>query len=241
MKSFYQYLLEVSATDTVGFLCDKFLKNIRRTYDDEQRYLPMFALADYMEENLLNEYKANQIREMASSKDLYNLKNACNKYLQDGFFTTNTAYDPNISSYRPQLLVLSNNYPLHRVTDNIDERGIVVSIASLTNIRQAIISEAVKRQMGINQYIRTIYDTDQPINNLVDLNNTDLEFYYRDFYRPRTLTNLVNKDGEMAAGSSEINERITDRFMEEELPDIVGEEVAKMNYLILKDLEYYNA
>jgi len=66
------------------------------------------------------------------------------------------------------------------LTYKIDDRGLKIDMASLAYIRNEIIQEAKSKQMGITQYLREVYDSDNRIEELVNFENANLELYWHD-------------------------------------------------------------
>ncbi len=227
---------ESSSTDTISELCRSFLDKIKKKSAQDERFLPMNILADYIEENLKNSYKADQIRSFINSENMVNLGMAANKYLETGLFTFNHAYNDTI---HPMLLTFNSGYPYYMLTYNIDDRGLKVDMASLAYVQQQIIDDAKSRQMGINQYLKEVYDSDHDIETLVNLPNSNLELYWHQ--RSRNIVNIVQSNNTIKQGDSDINESMNERFLSERLPEAIGEEVARGNYHIINDLEYYHA
>jgi hypothetical protein len=235
MKSFYSFLKETSSKDTISELCRLFLDKIKKKSPYDDRFLPMNILADYIEENFKNSYKADQIRNFVNLDNIANLGMAANKYLETGFFTFNDVYNDTI---HPMLLTFNSGYPYYMVTYKIDDRGLQVDMASLGYVQQQIVNDAKSRQMGINQYIKEVYDSNHDIETLVNFENSNLEFYWHE--RRRSIVNIVQSDNTIKRGKDEINEEMNEKFLTERLPEAVGEEVARGRYHIINDLEYYH-
>ena len=170
MQTFYEYLKESSSSGNISELCRKFLDNVKKNVTTD-KFLPMIILADYIQENLSNSYKSEQIRNFVQHEDLVNLGMAANKYLETGFFTFNNAYN---DSVHPMLLTFHSGYPYYMLTYKIDDRGLKIDMASLAYIRNEIIQEAKSKQMGITQYLREVYDSGNGIEELVNFENANL-------------------------------------------------------------------
>lgn len=234
MQTFYEYLKESSSSGTISELCNKFINNVKTNVATD-KFLPMIILADYIQENLNNSYKSEQIRNFVQHEDMVNLGMAANKYLETGFFTFNHAYNDTI---HPMLLTFHSGYPYYMLTYKIDDRGLKVDMASLAYIRNEIVQEAKSKQMGITQYLREVYDSDNRIEELVNFENANLELYWHE--RKRNITNIVLPNNTIKQGDSDINESMNERFLTERLPEEVGEEVARGNYHIINDMEFYH-
>jgi hypothetical protein len=135
------------------------------------------------------------------------------------------------------LLTFNSGYPYYMVTYRIDDRGLQVDMASLGYVQQQIVDDAKSRQMGINQYIKEVYDSNHDIEILVNFENSNLEFYWHDWYKRRNIVNIVQSDNTIERGNDEINEEMNEMFLTQRLPEAVGEEVANGNYRIINDLE----
>lgn len=234
MKSFYSFLKETASKDTISELCRTFENNVEKNVATD-KFLPMIGIADYIEENFKNSYKADQIRNFIDLNNITELGMAANKYLETGFFTFNHAYNDTI---HPMLLTFNSGYPYYMVTYKIDERELQVDMASLAYVKQQIVNDAKSRQMGINQYIKEVYDSNHDVETLINFENSNLEFYWHE--RRRNIVNIVQANNTIKQGNDEINEEMNEKFLTERLPEAVGEEVARGNYHIINDLEYYH-
>jgi hypothetical protein len=224
-------LKETASKDTISELCHNFIGNVKNNVATD-KFLPMIVLADYIRDDLSNSYKSEQIRNFVQHEDVVNLGMAANKYLETGFFTFNDAYSNTI---HPMILTFNSGYPYYMVTYRIDDRGLRVDMASLAYVQQQIVNDAKSRQMGINQYIKEVYDSNHDIETLVNFENSNLEFYWHE--RRRNIVNIVQSDNTIERGNDEINEEMNEKFLTERLPEAVGEEVANGNYRIINDLE----
>jgi hypothetical protein len=234
MKSFYYFLKETSSSKDISELCREFKNNVENNVATD-KFLPMIVLADEIEKNFKNYYKSDQIRKFIDLNNITELGMAANKYLETGFFTFNDAYNDTI---HPMLLTFNSGYPYYMVTYKIDDRELQVDMASLGYVQQQIVDDAKSRQMGINQYIKEVYDSNHDIETLVNFENSNLEFYWHE--RRRSIVNIVQSDNTIKRGKDEINEEMNEKFLTERLPEAVGEEVARGRYHIINDLEYYH-
>lgn len=234
MKSFYSFLKETESSENISELCREFKNNVKNNVATD-KFLPMIVLADYIRDDLSNSYKSEQIRNFIDLNNITKLENAANKYLETGFFTFNDAYSNTI---HPMLLTFNSGYPYYMVTYRIDDRGLRVDMASLAYVQQQIVNDAKSRHMGINQYIKEVYDSNKnDIETLVNFENSNLEFYWHDWYKRRNIDNIVQSGNTIERGNDEINESMNEMFLTQRLTEAVGEEVANGNYRIINDLE----
>jgi hypothetical protein len=233
MKSFYSFLKETASSKNISDLCREFENNVKKNVATD-KFLPMIVLADYIRDDLSNSYKSEQIIDFVKHKDVVNLRMAANKYLETGFFTFNDVYNDTI---HPMLLTFNSGYPYYMVTYRIDDRGLRVDMASIAYVQQQIVNDAKSRQMGINQYIKEVYDSNHDVETLLNFENSNLEFYWHE--RRRNIGSIVQSDNTIERGNDEINESMNEMFLTQRLPEAVGEEVYNGNYRIINDLEYY--
>jgi len=235
MLRFYEFLKESSSADTIAELCRLFLDKVKKQSAQDDKFLPMHMLADHIEEVLKNSYKADLIRHFVRLQDITNLGVAANKYLETNLFTFNHEYNDSI---HPMLLTFNSAYPYYMLTYRIDDRGLKIDVAFLGYVQNTIIKDAKLRQMGVTQYLKEVYDSGHDIETLVNLETANLELYWHE--RSRNITNIVLPNNTIKQGSNDINESMNERFLTERLPEIVGEEVARGNYHIINDMEFYD-